>query len=43
MKKNTFFNAAVESTLKNVLFAILKLIPDSMIIKMSPEVAKSIG
>ena len=43
MTKNTFFNEAVESTLKMCFFSILKHISDFMMIKMSPEVEESIG
>ena len=42
MTKNTFFNVAVESKLKNVFFVILKHTSDFMMIKVSPEVEESI-
>ena len=38
-----FFNVAVESTLKNVFFVILKHTPGFTIIKMSSEVEELIG
>ena len=40
--KNTFFNEAVKSMLKNLFFCHLKHTSDFMMIKMSPEVEEPI-